>query len=67
MLFLKKDLEKRHEKFNQTYKPAAIGINKIYEEMIHKPENALYAIPKEKCMEKYSLIADSFIKYVISE
>lgn len=67
MLFLKKDLEKRHEKFNQTYKPAAIGINKIYEEMIHKPENALYAIPKEECMEKYSLIADSFIKYVISE
>lgn len=35
--------------------------------MISKPENALYAIPKEECMEKYSLIADSFIKYVISE
>lgn len=67
MLFLKNDLEKKHKQFNEVYKPAAIGINTIYEEMIHKPENALYTIPKEECIEKYSIIADYFIKYITSE
>lgn len=67
MLFLKKDLEKKHEEFNKTYKPPAIGINKIYEEIIQKPENALYTIPKQECIGKYNLIADYFIKYIISE
>lgn len=64
MLFLKNDLEKKHKAFNDIYKPAVIGINKAYEEMIHKPENVLYAVSKEECLEKYKIIADSFIKYI---
>lgn len=65
--FLEEDIKKKHETFNQKYKPPAIGTNSFYEELIKKPENRLYTIPKEECVEKHRLISEAFIQYVMSE
>lgn len=66
MNFLQEDLEKKHKKFNETHKPPAIGTNSDYEKIIEKPENSLFVIPKEECMDKYNQIATNFIRYIIS-
>lgn len=65
--FLQADIKKKHESFNKKNKPPAIGINTQYEEIIKKPENALYVIPKDECMAKHRLITEAFISYVTSE
>lgn len=67
ILFLKKGIKKKHEEFNKCYKPYPIGINKLYEEMTQKPENSLYILPEKDCMEKFKLISEAFIRYIMDE
>lgn len=65
MTFLQNDLEKKHDKFHIENKPPAIGINQEYERILKKPENALFIIPKQECMDKYNQIAANFIRYIM--
>lgn len=64
MKFLQEDIKNKHEAFNKKYIPPALGYSSRYSKAIRKPENCLYVIPEEECIEKHSIIAEAFIRYI---